>query len=192
MKIVLFTGFSASGKSTIASQAGKELEVPVVNLHDLVRKIARNSGFRKTREWVSGVGLAQALKVSRKALTEAIEKERNSRGIIIDEVLDPETLASLKRRFQEDDFTIVYIGASRRERRRRMLERLEQEEPSVAAQEVRTFDSMKEKVGIRKIIEEADFEIENYGNLNEITGQLAEKLRQEIFGEINISREREK
>lgn len=192
MKIILFTGLSGSGKSTIANRVGEGLGLPVVNFHQIVHGLANSKGFKRTRDWVYSNGIERVLAESRTGLISAVEIAKNEKGVIIDEVLDPQTLALLKESFSQDEFLTVYIRVSRGERKHWLAKNSEGNKPAVAIREMRHIDYLKEKAGIREIIEGANIRIENFRGIDEVTTQLIERLiKEEVPPKLEISRERE-
>lgn len=191
MKVFLFTGLSASGKSTIAKTVSQMLDIPRVDLHSIMRIKAQEAGFMRTRDWVLSKGVDQILEQVKTLTEEQIIQLRNDRGLIVDEVLDLNTLNYLVARFREDEFRIVYIRTNRHDRNRFMAKRLgEGRSKKEVLAETRFLDKLKERVGIRDIIERADFRFQNYGRLDDIVSSITETLKEELRVEITIRRER--
>lgn len=193
MNIILFTGLSASGKSTISKEVSKKLDLPRIDIHAIIHDIALQKGFPRARNWILETGIPRALEETRESLVKETENARNREGVIIDEVLDPETFDLLKHRFAEDEFCTVYIKTNRHDRKRFMANRLGKKTKE-AKREIRFIDGLKERVGTRDIIEAADYKFENFGTLEDIAYEIAKTLQQEILGEkreVHVHGERE-
>jgi len=182
MKIILFTGLSASGKSVISKKVSEKLGLPRINLHAIIHEIAAQKGFPRARNWISAVGVEQSLEETRSRLANLIEEMRNRKGVIVDEVVDPATLAFLESQFREDEFCSVYIRANRHDRKRFMDKRLGGKDRREAQREIHFIDHLKEEVGIAQIIENVDYRFENFRNVESVANNIANTLRREVLG----------
>jgi 8-oxo-dGTP pyrophosphatase MutT (NUDIX family)/cytidylate kinase len=193
VNIILFTGLSASGKTTLAKKVAGELEAPMISLHEIGREIALNKGFSRTREWAIDVGLENAIKESGNVLISAVEHVRNEPVILVDEVLDLRTKKRLEEHFSEANFFTIYIKSNRHDRARWCIQRSEGLRPSTALKEMRQADHLKWLVGIKEIIQAADVEICYPGRIEETTGRLIEILGEKniTISEVSIRREKE-
>lgn len=190
MKVIIFTGLSASGKSSISRKVSQTLNIPRIDLHSILHKKAENGGFSRAREWVSSTGIPAALEETKASLVEQLDQLRNERGLIIDEILDLNTLDYLCDRFPEDSFTIVYIRTNRHDRKRFMAKRLGmyKDDKSILAEMI-FMDRLKERLGIRDVISRASLRFENYGRLDSIVEKVTEKLN-EFLEETSVRQER--
>lgn len=194
MKIFLFTGLSASGKSTISKKVSNDLELPRIDLHSIIHDIATQGGYERARNWIMAIGTENALHEARKKLALEMDFARNSRGIIVDEILDVETLSFLKNRFSEDEFCSIYIRANRHDRTQFMLKRLDKANKKEALKEIRFIDSMKNRAGIKEIVSNADYKFNNFTTLEKITENVQSAIEKELVspnreGSINCERE---
>lgn len=57
----LFSGPSATGKSTVARIIGQELGLPVLGEREILRQISRECGFSRTRDWALTVGIEKVM-----------------------------------------------------------------------------------------------------------------------------------
>lgn len=179
MNIFIFTGLSASGKSTISTGVSASLKLPRIDLHGIIHQKATEAGFNRARDWIFSIGIPEALSESRSTMSREIANNKNAQGVIVDEVIDMNTLDYLKSEFHDDQFTIIYVRANRHDRRHFMGKRLDAKD-GIVPEEIKFIDRLKESVGIRDIIQIADIRIENYKRLedtiNEITDTLYPRL----------------
>jgi len=82
MNIFLFTGLSATGKTTIARFLRERLGIPVVDERKILHQLAEREGYPRTRHWLESVGLQVVLD---EALQETVRviKEQSSGQVVI-------------------------------------------------------------------------------------------------------------
>lgn len=191
MKIFLFTGLSTSGKSSISKRVSQMLNIPRVDLRSILHIKAQEAGYIRARDWVLANGIDQTLGQVRILMEKQIIQLRNDRGLIIDEVLDLNTLNYFTDRFGEDEFHIIYIRTNRHDRNRFMTKRLGIRSKKEALLEMKFLDKLKESVGIKDIIERANFRFQNYSRLDDIVSLVADTLEKEIKRGVAVRKERE-
>lgn len=175
MNIYVFTGLSASGKSTISKEFSKRLGIPRIDLHRIIHVKAEEAGFARGRDWINFVGIETALNETRQHILRAISENRNEKGIVIDEVVDPATLNAIKLECSDDEVRVIYMKTNRHDRTKLMTKRLGVKDCAEIRQakgERRFIDRQKERAGIREIIGGADIRIWNNGKVSWITESL--------------------
>jgi dephospho-CoA kinase len=177
MKIILFTGLSGSGKSTIAKEIGKSLNLPVISLREVLHTLAVEKGFARTRDWVASVGIAKVLDEGKIELARRIGNSENTQVVLIDDVIDPETPRFLRE--NGNTTFVVRVKVNRHLRRRWIAHRL-RVPPREAAKELKFLDAIKTKAGIGKVIQTADIEIRNFGRIKETINKALEKLEDRL------------
>lgn len=176
MKIAIFTGLSASGKSTISKVVSDRLGLPRIDIHSIISEEAHRGGYSRARDWILKTGVKESLDRSREILLDQIKHNRNRSGIVIDEVLDPTTLHKIKERFPGDQIEIVYIKTNRHDRKKFMSKRLGTQNESEAQKERRFIDMMKHAVGIKEIVSQATIRAENYVGIDSAVNTIIQKL----------------
>lgn len=177
MKILLFTGLSGSGKTTIARKIGNELELPVISTRGLLHAAATQKGFARIRYWLAEAGFDDILREGREKMAEAIEEEkkRGEKGVIVDDIFDPEMLAALSQRFPNEKIQLIYTETSREIREERMIVRIDADREE-AIKELTFLDGVKAEAGIAEVIQAAEIKIENSGELGETLNELRREL----------------
>lgn len=190
MHILLLTGFSASGKSTIARAISQNYDLPLVDIHSLVHPKAISEGYARARDWASSVGLEAALSFLRNATFNLVRDLRNPKGLIIDEVLDSETFRLMGERFPEDTIRIIRIMARDEKREKFIKQRLNTDSNEAAQRELASLDNLKLNLGIEKVMAAAHYVVANDAELPVVIERVSAVVRREVFGE-RSSKERE-
>lgn len=179
--IILFTGLSAVGKTTIAKQLGQELDVPVVSTREVVHNLANINGFERSRHWLKAVGLKQFQDLSLVALLEEVKASASSKGVILDDAFDPRLQFLLRWDFGDKLVTIA-VHTEDNLRLERIVKRLNAG-ISEAKRELEFLDFFKREAGIEEVIRLADISFVNEGTpLNEIVLQIREGVEARNFG----------
>ena len=82
MKILIFAGLSASGKSTISEKVGASLNIPRIDIQSFIHNSAKTAGFDRGRDWILNMGIVETLNQTRTNLITEIDKNRNLRDLI--------------------------------------------------------------------------------------------------------------
>lgn len=182
MTILLFTGWSAAGKSTIARRLGEDLEMPVVGARKVLHQVANKRGFTRIRYWLAANGIEEVLNEGLLAGLEEIRASRGTRGVIWDDAFDPRLPLLLRREFGEEEVVIIAVDTPPETREERLEKRLGTNREEVL-HELRFIDGFKSEAGIAKVIEMANIKIKNFGSLEEALSILEGCLRGVGVGE---------
>lgn len=183
MEIVIFTGLSGSGKSAIAKKCALEFDLPVANLHQILKEKSLQAGFSHTRDWISELGILNSIAETRDTIEGQISQARAShRGIIIDQVIDPETLYSIRSRFPLDHTSVIFVKANRHDRRHWAETR--SDTPAEGLALLRLKDTWKYEAGVNEVIAEANIVIENNRPLNEVVQDVRNYISPLIEGDL--------
>lgn len=174
--IILFTGLSASGKSTLAKRLGREICAPVISLRqEVLHPIAIENGYTRARYWVLATKENPSLlDLERNRLAKIIElrsKSSSSEKIIIDDLIDPGTPQFLREFFDKSKVLVIFIKSNRHLRKRWIIKRTNRSDRE-ALREQRWLDGIKVKRGIFKSIMEADFCIKNTDTIENAVAKL--------------------
>lgn len=174
--IILFTGLSASGKSTLAERLGKEICAPVISLRqEVLHPIAIENGYTRARYWILATRKNPSLlDLERNLLVKVIEsrsKTSSSEKIIVDDLIDPGTPQFLRDFFGKSRVLVVFIKSNRHLRRRWIIKRTSGSDIE-ALREQKWLDGIKVNGGIFQTIVEADFCIKNTGTVENAVAEL--------------------
>lgn len=174
--IIILTGLSASGKSTVAEKLGQEIGAPVISLRqDVLHPVAIENGYTRARFWILATREDPSLlDLERRRLVEVIEGKsevNHTNNVIIDDLIDPETPYFLREVFDQSQITVILIKSNRHLRRRWIIKRTEGSDME-ALEEQRWLDGIKIKAGIFQTIREADFKVKNMSKIEDPVTEL--------------------
>ncbi|MDO8638074.1 MAG: AAA family ATPase [Candidatus Daviesbacteria bacterium] len=175
MEILLFTGYSASGKSTIAGEINKKLNFYYLGEREILHNLAVSLGYKRTREWLQHDGNEALLEAARAETIARIKEVDSKQGIILDGSYDHKLPSILKNTFPEARQLIICVALDDQMRKERMSVRLG-ESAEKAEEERDIIDDFKRKAGIGNIIRTADVTINNVVSLTELVITLNKKL----------------
>jgi dephospho-CoA kinase len=181
MNILLYTGFSASGKSTIAKETNLDLGYSWLDERGILHKRAHALGYPRIRNWLAEVGpeaIIQAARMDTVTIIEEIRAQQNPIGIILDGVYDRELPTHLKAAFPDINQLLIAVYIEQNLRARRLGRRIENDSADVIKRELELVDGFKKFAGVEDLVAQADIKIENAGSLEESVVALKEKLRE--------------
>lgn len=177
MKIIAFVGMPASGKSE-ASKIARSLNIPVVNMGDVVREETARCGLPSTDENIGGTGT----RLRREEGMDAIAKRCvpkvhlfDSPVIVIDGTRNIEEVNYFKKQFG-DDFKLVAIDAPFDVRFERVKKRARSDD-MYNTEELKRRDEREKGWGLDKAIEMADITISNTNSLEKFHEQVKKLLK---------------
>ena len=141
-RVIFLTGWSASGKSTIARELQKKLGCNFLGTREVIHELALKMGFKRIRAWLRSCGTKEVVKMSRAAMVEAIGGLNSSQDLIIDDAFDSKLPSAVKRTYSQADILVLHINATKAHRLERMAKRLSVDEKG-AVKESRLIDGFK-------------------------------------------------
>lgn len=169
--IFLFTGPSATGKSTLAASLGKSLRLPIIGERKILHKLACKHGFTRTRYWLSNFSIDSILDEALTETISVIRTEKSERGVILDGSYDRRLPQALAQEFRNEKILIIVVNTERSTREFRMRERLKGSSEE-ALREIELIDGFKYAAGMGEIMEGADLVIENDRPIDEAVREL--------------------
>ncbi len=192
MNLFLFVAPSASGKTTISKAVSERYDLPRIDLHQILHDLATRYGYERAREWVISVGLEEVLNLTRMQMLEEIETNKNTRGIIIDEIIDGGTLDLIRYLYPGSDIKLIYIQTNQENRLRFISKRIDAQDESQALEEIVFIDHLKQKLGIDQILELAEVRISNDGRVEDTVDEVCAYVDRVLRNpEGSVKRERE-
>lgn len=192
MNIFLFTAPSASGKTTISKAVSERYNLPRIDLHQILHDLASEQGYIRARDYVVSVGIEEVLNLTLIRIFEEIEINKNIRGIIVDEIIDEDTLNLIKHIYPDSNIRIIYIQTGRDNRIKFISKRIDAENEKQGEEEIQFIDHLKQKLGIDRVIEQADIRICNDGRIENAVDEVSEYVERVFRNpEGSVKRERE-
>jgi dephospho-CoA kinase len=177
MKLIAFVGMPASGKSE-ASNIARSLNIPVVNMGDVVREETARCGLPPTDENIGGTGTRLRREEGMDAIARrCVPKIRSldSPVIVVDGTRNAEEINYFKKQFG-DDFKLVAIDASFDIRFERVKKRARSDDMCNTG-ELKRRDEREKGWGLDKAIEMADITINNTSSLEKFHEEVKNLLR---------------
>lgn len=174
MSLLLFTGFSSVGKSTLARVVNIDLGYAFVGEREILHELAEARGYQRSRYWFAVEGLEVILAAARLETFHQI-LELGGKGVIIDGVYDPGLLTLLRETFINTSLITVQARLELREQRMAGEGRLGSSLKE-ARSEINFIDNLKKTAGIEKVIDQADIVVENNEGLLQGADEIKKKL----------------
>lgn len=159
MKLVLLTGYSCTGKTTISKLLSEREGFYFISIHAIISKIAIERGYLRGRKWFKNEGIQSISKILSEFLCSFV-KQSNEDKIVIDDIYDLNLLNSINENFPNSKSMLIALKSMNSCRLNRMSERAEAD-ITTAESELKLYDSFKFEAGIEAVIEKADFFIMN-------------------------------
>lgn len=158
MRFVFLTGYSSSGKSTVARHLVERHGFGYFAFRDMVRAAAEKTGYATITDYLEATDIEQA---KRELIDETLPRlaAMSDETILIDGLYAPEYYHAIRAAFPERRSIVLAITSDETLREERMRAR-EVNEPT--ALKSRTYlDEYKERLGLSQIIAMADVVITN-------------------------------
>jgi dephospho-CoA kinase len=162
-RLIITTGLSAAGKSTVSKMVADELSLPLVHTTKIMRKYAGSLGYTRLTPFFTDSGYRKAYAIVRPLILKEVKK-RAEVGAVVDGVHDYRLYKEICDKYGRENIRVVTIGAARKYRVRRHAERrgLRIKE---ADEGVTSRDKIAIAGGTKKIIDDSDFKIKNEKSL---------------------------
>lgn len=174
-RLIVLTGSSATGKSTVSTLLGRQLGIPVVHVSDLMRDVATSKGYSRLSTFFDKEGVENAFKQSRPLIQEHINRSIVHSNVILEGLYDYGLFETLINQFGRKNIFVVNFAANR-SFRKGMVRKREQDKVK-AKEELRRRDVVKWQVGLKDILSHADVKVRNNNLLPKVVGQLFRRIK---------------
>lgn len=175
LPVIVLAGFSCAGKSTLSKRLVDLYGFDLVEQYVVYSSIAHTRGYKRTRHWLADVGNEVFVKETTLESVRRINSLEGSMGVVIDASYGPLMDDILRSGLVNVHLVVVAIKADERLRAVRMASRMGV--PDKEALEELTFrDGFLSAVNLELIMEGADIEVVNKGDINEVLGQMVDEL----------------
>lgn len=175
METLLFTGFSAAGKSTIARRLSKDYGFLLLEERAILHELAIAQGFNRTREWIREEGEELVLQAARIGTILKMKELSGGMGVVVDGSYDRHLPLTLRITFPDSRVTVVCVTIEDQEREIRMRSRLGTT-IDLARQEMELIDGFKLRAGVEDVIKAADITIKNDASVEDSLRKVALEL----------------
>ncbi len=176
MSVLLLTGESGAGKSTVGHNVAAARNGLHIAEREVSRAIAAEKGYQRSRHWVCDVGLSEAATAIRQRTVEMVGAQPKDRLTIIDGVYDAKFPEALRLAIPRIKLGIVAVEASLGLRAKRCAQRMGGIALQKALAEVAYLDAIKHEVGMDELIAAADLVVVNEGYLEAAETQIHDWL----------------
>jgi len=163
MKVIGIVGMPGSGKSEAADVA-RSMDIPVVNMGDIIRKEVSESGLESAPETLRSMMVRLRKKFGKGIVAEQclpLIRSLGSHGIVaVDGLRSLEEVGVFRREFP--NFKVIAIHSSPKMRHERLKERHRSDDPRTW-QEFIERDKLELSIGIGQVIALADVVVSNEG-----------------------------
>lgn len=174
MNILVLTGFSAVGKSSVGRVLSERLDYELISVKQIVRTLAESRGYTRIRSWAQS-NIDSLSSEYRQEVMRVIGTKKDHVGIIVDDIFDKDLLKAIQMTFTEADVHVIALDVSKETREKRMAQRLSGTVDD-ARVELAYVDGLKKGAGIEEVIRRADTHILNEGLLEDTITNLIQGI----------------
>lgn len=178
-KIIVITGKTGAGKSTVCKRLQEYFNYPLLTFADMGKEFANKNGYNRIRECHLAMALEEFVEGISNHIFNTIDKELTTCDtVLIDGLYIAKTVEKLKEKY---DCSILYLKASDTIRYERIAERL-----SITVEQARVENNVKEKlkddVGIDILIKNSSCIIDGNKSQNEVFNDTKEYIENYVKG----------
>lgn len=161
-KLIITTGLSAAGKSTVSKMISDELSLPLLHTTKIMRKYANSLGYTRLTPFFTDSGYQKAYAIVRPLILKEVKNMLG--GGVVDGVHDYRLYKEICDNYGRKNVRVITIEAARKCRVRRHAERR-----GLGIKEADEGVTSRDKIaiagGTKKIIDDSDFKIKNEKSL---------------------------
>lgn len=175
LSVIVLAGFTCAGKSTISKRLVDLYGFDLMEQYVIYRSIAMTKGYKRTRHWLAEVGNEIFIKETTLETVRCINSLADSHGVVIDASYGPAMDVILRSSLMNARIIMISVRSDQNVRAKRMAGRMgtSDEEAQI---ELSFRDDFLIEVNLEEVMEKADFEIVNKGNVEDIVYQIVDKL----------------
>ncbi len=176
MKLIAFVGMPASGKSE-ASAVARKMNIPVVNMGDVVREETARRGLSPTDENIGGTGTKLRSEEGMDAVARRCVpriRSMDSLVVVVDGIRNKEEISYFKKQFGKD-FKLIAIHTPTELRFERVIKRGRSDDMR-DVEELKRRDEREKSWGLDKAIKTADLTIENVSTIEKFQDEIKKLL----------------
>lgn len=177
MKLIAFVGMPASGKSE-ASAVIRKMNIPVVNMGDIVREETARRGLPPTDENIGGTGTKLRNEEGMDAIAIRCVPRIHSIDssiVVVDGIRNKEEISYFKKQFGSD-FKLIAIHTPLETRFERVIKRARSDD-MCSIEELKRRDERERGWGLEKAIKTADITIENTYTIEKFQNEIKKLIR---------------
>lgn len=179
MIFVLFTGYCATGKSSIARAIGDQFSFPLLEERKIAAVIAKNVGFERTRDLIAWVGIERFKELAYLETVRLAKLEGETKGLLIDGCYDPQVPDRIKEDFPCSRVLIVNVTADPETRFRRTVLRSPKVPAEEALRETKFIDRLKETAGLGEMAYRANKTLTNDASFEKVVREMSLYVQRE-------------
>ena len=180
MLILLFTGNSGVGKTTIAGQLSEDTAAPLLVEREIFRELAHERGHERGRHLLAAIGLTELLRLARDRTLKHVAKIEPVPLLLLDGAYDLELQHAFLREVPTADIRTVVITAPLDIRLQRVAQRLGETSLTNAQREISFLDELKILAGMPTLISKAWLTLPNTGTVAEACATIRDTLKSRV------------
>ena len=143
--VVGFTGYSCSGKTTIAKKICEKYDFTLLSVRDISHQLANKNGYNRSRDFIMSIGNEKYLEICRQEILRLLS---STGDYIIDDIMDPSLWIDIVKSY---DCLLLSFKLEENKRLDRLCTRLNCDW-NFACIELKFLDDCKNSFGIGSII----------------------------------------
>ena len=155
MLVVLLTGESCVGKSTVAKSVGPLLGAPVVEEREVAHRLALAAGFSRGRKWLKLAGFATVRHAIRDYTVAKLVELQEAPIVLVDGAYDYLYLDNIRTAVPRARTLTIHMVGGRIDMLNRMVQRLGGVLPEEARVELQFLHQTKYGSGMTRLIRES-------------------------------------
>ncbi len=175
-KIIILTGLSGVGKSTISRSISEELSMPAVHASAIIRRYAESQGYRRLSHFFKGVGVQNAYIKVRPLILAEIVKHAEKGNVLVEGLYDIGLYRELQKRFGQKSITVINLTANRSFRRHQHALRKGLPYGKGRA-DVRKRDAVKWAGGLQQMLKESQIKVRNTKSIPVVIRKVITQIR---------------
>jgi geranylgeranyl pyrophosphate synthase/adenylate kinase family enzyme len=158
MDMVLFTGYSCSGKTTVSNLLAQREGYHLISIHPIISNLSKQHGYARGRELFRNKGVEKTSFWVAEYLAKYLSRN-NFDKVVIDDIYDNCLLSSIFENFPCEKKVLIALETNYEKRLTRMSGRICSSDD--ASEELKLYDLFKNEANICSVIEKAHYKFTN-------------------------------